>query len=322
MLLNKIFYTIKPLIPRHLQILVRRQIATYKRKRCSNIWPIDPSSAQAPNGWKGWSDQKQFALILTHDVDTAKGHDRCYELMDLEEKLGFRSSFNFVPERYKVSFQLIKDLKKRGFEVGVHGLKHDGKLYLNRRTFEQRAKTINAYINDWECTGFRSPSMHCNLYWLQDLDIEYDLSTFDTDPFEPQPIGVSTIFPFCVNDESSGKRYIELPYTMPQDFTLFILLKERNTNIWKKKIDWIAEKGGMALINTHPDYMNFDNKNRFDEYPVEYYVDLLKYVKCNYVNDYLHLLPKDICSHVRTSGMGYLECSNNQILIKAKNGAA
>ena len=37
-----------------------------------------------------------------------------------------------------------------------------------------------------------------NLVWLRDLDILYDASTFDTDPFEPQPEGMETIFPFWV----------------------------------------------------------------------------------------------------------------------------
>ena len=99
--------------------------------------------------------------------------------------------------------------------------------------------------------------MHHNLEWIHDLDIEY-ASTFDTDPFEPQSDGVGTIFPFWVSGNSNQKGYVELPYTLPQDFTLFILMKEKNIDIWKQKLDWIAENGGMALVNTHPDYMNFD----------------------------------------------------------------
>jgi hypothetical protein len=35
-----------------------------------------------------------------------------------------------------------------------------------------------------------------NLDWLHDLDVQYDASTFDTDPFEPQPDGRHTMFPF------------------------------------------------------------------------------------------------------------------------------
>ena len=53
------------------------------------------------------------------------------------------------------------------------------------------------------------------------------------------------------------KGYVELPYTLPQDFLLFILLQEKNIDTWKKKLDWIVDHGGMALFIAHPDYMNF-----------------------------------------------------------------
>jgi hypothetical protein len=70
---------------------------------------------------------------------------------------------------------------------------------------------------------------------------------YDTDPFEPQPDGMGTIFPCWVQDGLPAKGFVELPDTPSQDFTLFVLMKERNIDIWKKKIDWIIEKGGMAL---------------------------------------------------------------------------
>ena len=133
MLLNRIFYTLKPAIPRRLQILIRRQIALYKRKKYAYIWPIDPNAGTPPKGWKGWPDGKKFALVLTHDVDTKKGYDRCRNLIELEEKLGFRSSFNFVPQKYHVSESLRNYIVEKGFELGVHGLKHDGKLFWSRK---------------------------------------------------------------------------------------------------------------------------------------------------------------------------------------------
>ena len=70
------------------------------RKKYVGVWPIDERAGKAPKGWQGWPEGKKFALVLTHDVDTAKGQERCYQLAELEERLGFRSSFNFVPERY------------------------------------------------------------------------------------------------------------------------------------------------------------------------------------------------------------------------------
>ena len=54
--------------------------------------------------------------------------------------------------------------------------------------------------------------------------------------------------------------YIELPYTLAQDSTLFILLQEQSAEIWRRKLDWVAEHGGMALVNVHPDYLTFKGK--------------------------------------------------------------
>ena len=329
---NKIFYTIKPLIPRLLQIFLRRRMVTYKRKKYAHIWPIDPDTATAPEGWRGWPDNKKFAVVLSHDVDTQEGHDRCYPLMEIEENLGFRSSFNFVAEKYYVSQELIKDLKNRGFEVCNHGLNHDGKLFFSREVFEERAKRINHYLQKWDAKGFTSPSMHHNLDWMHALNIMHSTSTFDTDPFEPQPDAVGTIFPLWVQNNShamqsfepvgtkrrsrsSGtqrlvrprridenrtfseglKGYVELPYTLPQDFTLFILMNEKNIDIWKKKLDWIAEKGGMVLFNSHPDYINFNkSKNGNEEYSADLYIEFLEYIKKRYKDQYWHALPREV----------------------------
>ena len=292
---NSIYYTLKPFIPRQFQIFLRQQRAKYLRKKCTQIWPINPNSGKPSDGWKGWPNGKKFALVLTHDVDTAKGHEKSRQLMAVEKNLGFRSSFNFVPERYNVSPELRHYLNKNGFEVGVHGLKHDGKLYHSKEIFQRRAIRINQYLKEWESVGFRSPAMHHNLDWLHYLDIEYDASTFDTDPFEPQADDVGTIFPFWVKEASAQRGYVELPYTLPQDSTIFVLMKEKTINIWKQKLDWIIEHGGMALMNTHPDYMNFGG-NRLDreEYPAEYYEEFLRYIKDKYEGQYWHVLPRDM----------------------------
>ena len=295
MLMLQIYYFLKPLIPRWLQLFIRHKIAAKKRHLFHNIWPINERNCKQPLFWKGWSLKKQFALILTHDVDTAKGVDRVFDLIQVEKELGFRSAFYFVPERYKIIRRDLLQLKRDGFEVGVHGLKHDGKLFKDYKTFRERASKINIYLNEWNSKGFRAPCMHHNLEWLHDLNIQYDASTFDTDPFEPQPDGVGTIFPFIVKRNSTQHHYVELPYTLPQDFTLFVLLKEKNIDIWKQKLNWIVEKGGMALVNTHPDYMNFNGtKLKMDEYPANYYLDFLQYIIHNFKEQYWHILPEDL----------------------------
>jgi hypothetical protein len=301
---RKLYYLVKPLIPRRLQIYLRRKMVMRKRILCRATWPIDEKARRRPEGWPGWPEGKRFALVLTHDVETMEGQTKCWQLMDLEKRMGFRSSFNFVPKQYEVSQDLRSSLFNRGFEVGVHGLYHDGKLYDSKQVFNQQAMGIKFYLKEWGAVGFRSPSMYHNLDWIQDLNIEYDSSTFDTDPFEPQPDGVETIYPFFVGNPSHREGYVELPYTLPQDFTLFVLLQEKNIDIWKKKLDWIAENGGMALLISHPDYMSFERKRpKRDDYPIEFYEEFLDYVKKQYSGEYWHVLPKDMARFAIAAGI-------------------
>jgi len=295
------FYKIKPLIPRRLQIALRRMSASYTRRRTGHIWPISPEAAGAPEGWPQWPDNKKFALILIHDVDTVLGLENCLKLMNLEKRLGFRSSFNFVPEGYLTPEPVRQSLMDSGFEVGVHGLKHDGKLFVNRRKWETKARRINEYLREWDAVGFTSPSMLRNLDWTSELNIEYGCSTFDTDPFEPQPDGFHTIFPFWARNNANTKKYVELPHTLPQDYILFVILREQDNRIWKNKLDWVAANGGMALLNVHPDYINFEETScSREQYPIGHYTDLLEYVDAKYAGQYWHVLPRELAQYWRS----------------------
>ncbi len=312
------YYKVKPYIPRSLQIALRRKLVLLKRYFHKDVWPIDERAGEPPFGWPGWPDGKKFALVLTHDVDTSVGHEKCLELMKLEERLGFRSSFNFVPERYSVSSGLRRTLVENGFEVGVHGLNHDGKLFESKEIFDRRRERINRYLKQWGAKGFRAPSMHHDLNWILELDIDYDLSTFDTDPFEPQSEGAGTIFPFWFPGGGSRKGYVELPYTLPQDFTLFILMKQKNTGIWRRKLDWIASKGGMVLMNTHPDYMDFEGKRSgIEEYPVAYYEEFLLHVKNECKDRFWHVLPNQIAQWAIKTLIGEFQARNETCCAEA-----
>jgi peptidoglycan/xylan/chitin deacetylase (PgdA/CDA1 family) len=339
MLINRIFYRAKPFIPRRFQIAVRRCVAVPKRRIFQDVWPICPTAGATPRGWTGWPDGKKFAFVLMHDVDTEVGHRKVPDLLKLDRSQGFRSSFHFVPERYSVSAEVRDQVKNESCAVGVHGLRHDGTLFSSRKEFVRQAQSVNRYLKEWECIGFSSPSMHRNLEWTLDFDILCETSTFDTDPFEPQPEGVGTIFPFVVyrssgepsspqspapksqNQEPSTqppepsiqngvacsqnpvpstlhqKRsfYVELPYTLPQDHCIFVILKETSNRIWREKLDWIADRGGMALLNSHPDYMNFDGDVCGpEEYPVDYYSQFLTFVRDKYGGKYWNALPGEV----------------------------
>lgn len=293
----KIYYSIRPLIPRWLQVWLRRRRVSRQLKSHAEIWPIDSRAAKKPDGWQGWPDGKKFALVLTHDVELARGLEKIPAVMEIEKSAGFRSSFNLVPERYNITQPVLDHIVSEGFEIGVHGLKHDGKLYNSRAIFTKRAKEIRKYLEQWGSVGFRSPAMHHHLEWILELDVEYDSSTFDTDPFEPQPDALCSIFPVRISNKCGGDKQdlVELPCTLPQDLTLFVLMREDSIDIWKRKLDWIAEKGGLALINSHPDYMYFQNSGRrSDEYPADYYRSFIAYVASTYKEAYWHALPREV----------------------------
>jgi len=299
-LVKNLYYNMKPFIPNRALLAVRRLFLKLRQYKHSDSWPIFANAGRAPGGWKGWPEGKRFAVVLTHDVEGLTGQGRCLELMRLEEELGFRSSFYFPTDRYPLDKEVIRGLQEHGFEVGAHGVYHDGKLFKNREIFDRRAPIVKEFLDTWGGQGFRSPSMHHNLQWIGDLDISYDASTTDTDPFEPQCCGVSTIFPFLVFNEVTHKSFVELPYTLTQDFSLFVLMRKKSIDIWKKKLDWIAEQGGMALMLTHPDYMALGGGVRGQtEYPSDFYQEILDYMQSRYAGAYWHVLPREMAEFWR-----------------------
>ena len=121
MLRNRIYYGLKPFVPQSLRTAIRRSLALRLRKRIADVWPIMPASERPPENWPGWPAGKKFAFVLTHDVESKAGLGKCRSLMQLELELGFRSSFNFVPEgSYRVPAGLREELTTYGFEVGIH----------------------------------------------------------------------------------------------------------------------------------------------------------------------------------------------------------
>jgi peptidoglycan/xylan/chitin deacetylase (PgdA/CDA1 family) len=200
-----------------------------------------------------WPSGLEFALVLTHDVEEQLGFDYILKVAEEEEKLGLRSCWNLVPYKYRIDTGVVRELKARGHEVAVHGYNHDGRLFLYKSIFDSRLPSINRAIEQCEATGFRAEMVHRNFEWMQSLNIEYDSSCFDVDPFQAMPGGVGGIWPFRVG------KFVELPYTLPQDHTLFVSLGETTTRIWAEKLAFIRKHHGMALMLTHPDYLCLQN---------------------------------------------------------------
>ena len=162
--------------------------------------------------------------------------------------------------------------------MGVHGLKHDGKSFVSKEAFDARVESINRYLAQWDASDSRSPMTHRNPEWMQALDIEYDLSFFDTDPYEPMPGGTMSVWPFMMG------RFVELPYTLCQDHTLMVTLAERTPRLWLEKVEYIRRHRGLALLNAHPDYLRVPGRFAI-------YEDFLRAM--NRRTDFWHALPRE-----------------------------
>ncbi|MCD4672515.1 MAG: hypothetical protein K8R77_07625 [Anaerolineaceae bacterium] len=262
---KRAYYLVKPLLPRVLTRIMRKIYSGSTENNFQLGWPVE--SRYADFLWECmrqvlllnqtdslpvlnfWPEQYNAGFILTHDIETAVGQKFAAKVADLEQKHGFSSSFNFIPEKYSLDDNVIANLKARSFEVGVHGLTHDGKLFFSQEEFDRRASQINHYMGELKAAGFRAPLTHRNPQWMQALDMDYDLSFFDTDPYEPIPGGTMSLWPFQIG------HFLELPYTLPQDYTLVNVLQTKTPKIWLDKVDFLLKYRGMVLLNTHPDYL-------------------------------------------------------------------
>jgi hypothetical protein len=94
---------------------------------------------------------------------------------------------------------------------------------------------------------------------MPQLQFDYDSSYSDTAPFEPQAGGCCTWLPYKL-----GGDLVELPITLVQDHTLFDLLGHGDARLWLEKAHFLRDRGGMALLLTHSDYV--ENGHLVDSY--------------------------------------------------------
>lgn len=254
-----IFYFLKPIIPRRLQISLRRIRANWtvgssqsgiETILCKPIKEYVLSSGREfPFIWF-WPKDYDMACVVTHDVESGYGFQRVIKLAEIDERCGFRSAFNFVCEKYPIDEGVINELKDRNFEIGIHGVKHDGKKFSSDRVFKERLKIMEHYARRWNAVGFRSPSLLRKTSIMRSLPFEWDSSFPDWDPYGSQPGGCRTVFPFFLSSKT-----VELPVTMMQDHTLFEIVGKIDSAQWENKLAYISRLGGLVNLIVHPDYI-------------------------------------------------------------------
>jgi hypothetical protein len=264
--LSKMYYFVRPILP----VSIRKHIQKFHLKVRDNQafprWPVDCSVdnmlrqvlllALRANGlpripfiWF-WPDGAPSACIMTHDVETEMGRDYCSTLMDINSSFGINASFQIIPEqRYTVSPEFLDSIRNRGFEVAVHDLNHDGKLFRDHEQFIERAAKINDYGKEFRADGFRAGVLYRKQVWFDALKFSYDMSVPNVANLDPQRGGCCTVMPYFLGN------ILEIPVTATQDYTLFFILDSYSIDLWKQQIGLIMENHGLLSFIVHPDYI-------------------------------------------------------------------
>jgi len=267
--LVRMYYAIRPAIPRPVQIAMRRVFTRVQQQAPFPAFPVETALhdlyewlfqtiaafAGGPVPWLDpWPGGRTWALVLTHDVETEAGLAKLDLLRDIEREAGHRSSWNFVPLRYATTEAVVDSLRAEGCEVGVHGLLHDGRDLASLGLLRRRLPAIQSYARRWDAVGFRSPATQRTWDWMPLLGFEYDTSYHDTAPYEPRPGGSCSYLPYFIGNPGTAGDMVELPITLPMDHTLFQILQRPDAAVWLDKAAHVRDRGGMALMLTHPDY--------------------------------------------------------------------
>jgi len=263
---QRLYYQLRPL----LGVAVRKHLQRVRLSGWEKIafpsWPVDRSveglmetamtlllkaqpESSIPFIWF-WPGQASACAMMTHDVEGQHGLDFCDELMDIDDSFAIKSAFQLIPEgREKEWRGAAAKMRGRGFEVNLHDLNHDGRLFADKDTFLRQARRINRYTREFGCDGFRSGAMYREQAWFDAFEFSYDMSVPNAAHLEPQRGGCCTVMPYFVGN------ILELPLTTIQDYSLFHILDDYSTTLWKEQIRLIRQHHGLISIIAHPDYL-------------------------------------------------------------------
>ncbi len=264
--IEKLYYQLRP----YLGVAVRKHLQKVRLRGWDKIafpqWPVDRSVdvlmeralaavlktgrvSRIPFVWF-WPNGASACGMMTHDVEGQAGLDFCDELMDIDDSYAIKSAFQLIPEGREDEWRrTAARLRTRGFEVNLHDLNHDGRLFADQAAFLDNAKRINDYTREFECGGFRSGAMYREQDWFHAFEFAYDMSVPNVAHLEPQRGGCCTVMPYFVGN------VLELPLTTVQDYSLFHILNDYSTTLWKEQSRIIREHHGLISVITHPDYL-------------------------------------------------------------------
>lgn len=271
---KRAYYALRPWLSPQIRALIKKALLLRWRSIPFPEWPVDRTveniceqllllslqthkTDRVPFVWF-WPGGARGSVMMTHDVETTAGRDACEQLMDLDDAFGVKASFEIIPEeRYDVSPDFLEAIRRRGFEIAVQDLNHDGQLFDQHDEFLCRANKINQYARQYGANAFRSAVLYRQPEWYDAFQFSSDMSIPNVAHLDPQRGGCCTVMPYFIGN------LIELPVTTTQDYMLYYLLGARSIDLWKTQTDRILEKSGLVSFIVHSDYVINDVRSLY-----------------------------------------------------------
>jgi peptidoglycan/xylan/chitin deacetylase (PgdA/CDA1 family) len=247
-------------VPSALRSLLARLLGRRLRHREQQwadfpAWPLDLSSDLLEDWASGrrspWADGTT-PVVLSHDLDSAEGaRNLVHRFLDLEERVGARSTNFVVPCAWPVDHGLLREVQRRGHEIGIHGYDHS-----NRTSFlpaEQQTRRLLAgaqFGAPYDVRGYRSPSLLRTRSLIAGLSRHYAYDSSIPTSGGPFPVpnnGCASARPFRLAD------LIELPLSLPRDGSLLFLgyRPAAITDLWQTCAEHVHRSGGVVVLLTH-----------------------------------------------------------------------
>ncbi|GEM_PF-6791871 len=221
---------------------------------------LDTETFGAADGVGGlYPEGREFAFLMTHDVDSEYGQKKIQGLLDIEENSGLRSCSFFVPASYQLNHRLLESMISKGHEIGCHDVRHDTKIaFTSESNIRREFEGIRGFVRAFDVKGFRAAGFlrTQSLMTVVSETFKYD-SSIPEKRIMPYLNGCFRQHPF-----NMFNGLLEIPMTLPSDGELLSLgfSVDEIFEIWRSKIQILSLINGCAVFLNHPEIGFSDGK--------------------------------------------------------------
>ena len=201
-LLMATYYNLKPLLPRALQLAMRRRYAKRQARAEFPRWPIEPILVERRAGRaarRAATERRERAAAGSRPGPTATASPRSSPTTSRGRRASPWSADH--GDRAAPRLPLLLELRRRvvpdrgracsttsappAARSACTGSSTTASCSRAAPTSRRSCRRSTAKLAEWDAVGFRSPATHRNADWMEELGAAYDSSFPDTDPFEP-----------------------------------------------------------------------------------------------------------------------------------------